>query len=72
MGISHTPHPVQSHLSPHEQLWAPPVQLQVDPQPQPIMKNWQMVIVCVGVFDIIGDEMKRTLETEEQADYIPV
>lgn len=79
MGISHTPHPVQSHLSPHEQVWAPPVQLQVDPQPQPIMKKCgdrkigKIVIVCVGVFVILlAMKLKRTLETEEQAGYIPL
>lgn len=79
MGISHTPQPVHSHLSPHEQVWAPPVQLQVDPQPQPIMKNveikknWKIVILCVGVFVILlAMKLKRTLKTEEQAGYIPV
>lgn len=67
MGISYTPHPSQLQLSPHEQVWAPPVQLQVDPQPQPMMKN---VVkkrlengnsMCRSVCGIIGDESGEDL-----------
>lgn len=78
MGISHTPHDSQLHLSPHEQVWAPPVQPQLDPQPQPMMENVKIkrlensiVIVCVGVFVmLLAMKLKRTLRTEEPAGYI--
>lgn len=31
---AHTPHPLQVQVLPQEQLWAPPEQLQLDPQSQ--------------------------------------
>lgn len=33
-GITRTPHPLQVQVLPQEQLWAPPVQVQLDPQSQ--------------------------------------
>lgn len=32
--VTHTPHPLQVQVLPQEQLWAPPVQVQLDPQSQ--------------------------------------
>jgi hypothetical protein len=59
--VSPTPHPLQVQVLPQEQLWAPPEQLQLDPQSQAMVDNLDIFKVGVQIDCIWEDEEKGLL-----------